>query len=218
MPNTPEYSIITPTAGKRPKALQHAIASVAAAITEASLVSGSVEMLVGYDGVPAAQIQNAPFVRTFSLPYEGHFGNSIRRALLKAARGRRVVFLDDDNALTPQAFRVYEQYRNADMLIARIDVSRAFTCKYLPRIESDKELIRPSNIDPLCLCLSYDLVQIRCDGWNVYEGYESDYKNILRYSRRARFMTLTEETVGIYDAGKGMDAGGLNYRQSRNNA
>lgn len=53
----------------------------------------------------------------------------------------------------------------------------------------------------------------RCGGWAAEGGYESDYANILRYRRRARSFLLLDEVVGVYDAGRGLDPGGLNPRQ-----
>lgn len=211
----PEYSIITPSTGNRPTALRHALQSVLAAMEHAGLPASAVEMLIGYDGVKGPEAVNHPSARFLSLPRQGNFGNGVRRMLLAASKGRRLIFLDDDNALTPQAFLVYEEHRKVEMLIARIDVSRAFDCDYLPRSEPGRELVRPSNIDPLCLCLTRELVIERCDSWRIYEGYESDYHNILRYYRRARTVVTTESVVGIYDAGRGMDSGGMNLRQQK---
>jgi len=194
------------------------------------LPPGGVEMLVGYDGVrgPRNGPQGEPapdFVRFFDLPRDGNFGNAIRQALLKAARGRFVLFVDDDNALTSEAFNIYLQGLEHEMQIGRIDVSRAFDKPFLPEditeempalMPGDKPgsvLIRQGNIDPLCLCLSRELVCVRCDGWRGEGGYESDYLNILRYSRRAHSVRQTAQLVGIYDAGCGLDDAGLNPRQ-----
>lgn len=210
---TPLYTIITPSAGKRPNALGYAIDSVYKAMSYASLTERDVEMLVGYDGVHGEAVRSYPFVRYFKLPRDGNFGNGLRHTLLKAAKGSRILFLDDDNAFTPQVFAVHGRYPDSEMVIARIDVSKAFSCPFLPQIIEGRELVRPTNIDPLCLCLSKDLVLARCGGWNIYEGYESDYKNIVRYYRRAHNVELTDDVVGIYDAGRGMDPQGLNRRQ-----
>lgn len=210
----PRYSIIIPSRGDRPKALALAITSVLEAASHAALPPDAVEILVGFDGVQGERVSNSPSLRYFDLPTNNDFGNALRQALLKASRGQRIVFLDDDNILTPHAFCVYEQYSDADMLVARIDVSRAHPIPYLPVDEEDKPLIRPCNIDPLCLCLTRDLVVTRCGGWQG-ERYEADYRNILHYSRRAVAMRISTEVVGIYDAGRGLDAGGRNFRQQQ---
>ncbi len=217
MTATPAYSVITPTAGRRPKALAQAIDSVRTAMDHAGLADSDVEMLVGYDGVPVEKVRIYPFLRYFSLPHEGNFGNAVRHTLIKASRGRRLILLDDDNMLLPEALSIYGRFPDAEMVIARIDVSRAFPGSYLPVDEPGKSLVRLANIDPLCLCLSRELVVTRCDGWVVYEGYESDYKNIIRYHRRARPVRVTEEMVGVYDAGMGLDPEGLNFRQHKRN-
>lgn len=211
----PRYSIITPSRGLRPLALGQALDSVLTAARTAALPEDSVEMLVGFDGVQGERVRQHPSIRYFDLPANHDFGNALRQALLKASRGQRLVFLDDDNVLTENAFRVYEAHPNADMLIARIDVSRAHSTPFLPKEDDHPPplpIVRPCNIDPLCLCLSRELVLARCGGWQG-EKYEADYLNMLRYSRRARNLTVVQDVVGIYDAGRDLDEGGSNFRQ-----
>lgn len=219
MDTTPLFSVITPSRGTRPRALALAVDSVARAAARAGLASGAVEMLVGYDGVrgPRTGPDGAPappWVRFFDLPRGGDFGNPARQALLRAARGAFLLLVDDDNALAPGAFEVYSAGLDHEMQVGRIDVSRAFAKPFLPEALPGRELIRPGNIDPLCLCLSRELVAVRCGGWRPEGGYESDYLNILRYARRARSIRTTEALVGIYDAGAGLDEQGLNRRQA----
>ncbi|BBD09131.1 glycosyl transferase family 2 [Desulfovibrio ferrophilus] len=216
----PLFSVITPSRGNRPLALAQAIASVdaAAAYAIAELPPAGVEMLVGFDGVKGQRTSPdghpAPdYVRFFDLPHDGNFGNAIRDTLLRAARGRFVLFVDDDNALTPEAFSLYLQGLEYEMQVGRIDVSRAFDKPFLPEDAPGRELVRQGNIDPLCLCLSRELITIRCGGWQGEGGYESDYLNILRYARRARSIRRIDQLVGIYDAGCGLDDTGFNSRQ-----
>lgn len=209
------YSVITPSRGDRPVALGQAIDSVLLSAQQAGLNAQDVEILVGFDGLRGQRVREHPALRYFDLPANHDFGNKVRQALLKASRGKRIVFLDDDNALSPQAFSVYEQFSDTEMLIARIDVSRAHEIPFLPvrkEGEEGKQLVRPCNIDPLCLCLTRDLVVTRCGGWQG-ERYEADYHNMLRYSRRAAALHVTDQLVGIYDAGRGLDAQGRNFRQ-----
>lgn len=208
----PRYSVIIPSRGLRPNALGLAIDSTLASASAAGLPWDAVEILVGFDGVRGERVRFHAAVRWFDLPADRDFGNALRHILLKAASGERIVFLDDDNALTPAAFSVYEAHPHVDMLIARIDVSRAHGIPRLPVEEEGKPLVRPCNIDPLCLCLSRELVVVRCGGWQG-DKYEADYRNILRYSRRAACVLAVEDTVGVYDAGRDLDAGGLNFRQ-----
>lgn len=213
MPDTtPRYSIITPSRGDRPVALGLAIDSVRTAMERAGLPPGDVEMLVGFDGVKGERVRPDAFVRWFDFRPDKDYGNAIRNGLLRAARGRRILFLDDDNSLTPEAFLIYEAYPDVDLLIARIDVSLAHKAAYLPVIEEGRDPVWQSNIDPLCLCMTRELAVVRCEGWQG-RSYEADYRNMLRYYRRARSVQLTERTVGIYDSGRGLDEGGLNFRQ-----
>ncbi len=153
------------------------------------------------------------WVRFFDLPRDRDYGNAIRNMLLRAARGERVIFLDDDNALTEDALRVHLKHRDVEMVVGRIDTSRAFVIPYLPQVEDDRESIRPANVDPLCLCLSRELVVVRCGGWCSERGYEADFVNILRYHRRARSVRFIEDCVGVYDAGQGLDPEGVDILQ-----
>lgn len=47
----------------------------------------------------------------------------------------------------------------------------------------------------------------RCGGWTSQGGYEADFVNMARYRRRARSVEIDERVAGVYDAGRGLDAG-----------
>ncbi len=207
-----KYSFIIPSRGDRPQALGYALDGIMEALDYAQLSQDYIEILVGFDGVRGERVRSHPCIRYYDLPSNNDFGNALRHALLKASRGARIIFHDDDNRLTKEAISIYEAHTDVEMLIARIDVSRAHAIPYLPIEEAGKPLVRPCNIDPLCLCLSRELVYTRCQGW-LGNKYEADYENILRYSRRAHSTKAIEDIVGIYDAGRGMDTAGLNFRQ-----
>jgi hypothetical protein len=227
------FSVITPSIGTRPRALALAIASVEAAVTAASAALGldpaRVEMLVGFDAVdgarPASTLAN---LRFFVLPRPKAatcgFGNHIRDALMRVASGRYLLFLDDDNALAEGALAAFLPHVEAsappELVIGRVDTSRAFDVPFLPRpvpagADPVAEAIRQGNIDPLCLCIARELAVVRGRGWADEGGYESDFLNIRRYHRRARGVVLVDALVGVYDAGRGLDPQGLNPRQAR---
>lgn len=208
------FTIITPSRPDRPRALAQAVASVEAARVHAGLAPDRVEHLVGFDGPGGQRVPAPDHVRFFDFPRENNYGNGIRDGLLKAARGQRILFLDDDNALTEQALAVFMRF-DEEMVIGRIDTTRGLDVPFLPRPEPADRIVRPTNIDPLCLCLSRDLVVERCRGWHDKSGYESDYRNILRWHRRAVTVAVTEEVVGIYDAGLGLDENGVGPLQAR---
>ncbi|MFW5730177.1 MAG: glycosyltransferase family 2 protein [Desulfonatronovibrionaceae bacterium] len=213
----PLFSLIIPSRGTRPKALKSALEQIRQAAEQAFgiLAPEQAEILVGFDGVRGERVMEHACVHYFDLPRDTNWGNGIRNILLKRAKGQKIVFHDDDNALTKNAFETWLRYFSCEMLIARIDVSRAFDCKYLPQDLPGKSLVRQGNIDPLCLCLSRELVVDRCGGWSGKIGYEADYLNILNYHRRAFLVEVTQEIVGIYDAGQGLDPQGINFRQER---
>lgn len=212
--DTPRYTVVTPSRGDRPRALGQALDSVQAAADRAGVC---VEMLVGFDGAHGERVRDYPFIRYVDFPFEGNFGNGIRDAFVKVARGARLLFVDDDNAVAPDAFSIWERCPETELVIGRIDVSRAFPdVGLLPRTGQDSPdtVIRQGNVDPLCLCVAKDLV-IRAGGWRGEGGYESDFLNIRRYHRRARSAAVIDDVVGIYDAGAGLDSEGMNPRQKK---
>lgn len=210
------FSAITPSCGRRPLALAQAGHSLEEATRRAGLEPGQVEWLVGFDGVAGKRPDTHLPARFVDFPKTGDFGNLIRDRLLRLAKGRRLLFLDDDNAYTPEALALFAAHPEAEMVIGRVDVHLAFPGELIPLPgEPVEAVVRQGNIDPLCLCLSRELVAVRCGGWRNEGGYESDLKNILRYSRRARNVVLLDAVVGIYDAGAGLDPMGRNPRQQR---
>jgi len=172
------------------------------------------EMLIGFDGHRPETFDPPEFVRSFDFPFRGSFGNEIRDALLKVARGERVLFLDDDNVFSPEALAVFSMHVAEDLVIARIDTSRAFAEPYLPRALPSGELVAQGNIDPLCLSVRTEFARNWGRGWENKGGYESDYLNILRYYRRAASVVFLDDVVGVYDAGRDLDETGMNPRQT----
>ncbi len=210
-------SVITPSRGDRPRALAQAgrslDAAVARAVAQGRVRPGQVQWLVGFDGVKGLRPEVDTPATFVDFPRSGNFGNRIRDSLIKLAAGSRLLFLDDDNALTDNALTSFLGHMDAEMVIARIDVSRAFDIPLLPRPGNAQDAVRQGNIDPLCLCLSRELVTGPGRGWSGEGGYESDFLNIRRYFRRARSCVILEDVVGVYDAGRGLDPEGMNERQ-----
>ena len=110
MNQAPLFSVIVPSKGNRPRALARALTSVETAHQQLIGITGQhniVEVLVGFDGVGIQKVVQLPYIRWYKFPYEGYFGNAIRNGLLKAAKGRYILFLDDDNALTTEALSAF---------------------------------------------------------------------------------------------------------------
>ncbi|MDD3311729.1 glycosyltransferase family 2 protein [Pseudodesulfovibrio sp.] len=206
------FSVIIPSAGRRPKALNQAVTSVQRAADFAGLDRDQVEILIGFDGVKGRAPACAHPVLAFNLPEDNDWGNGIRNTLLKVAAGDKVLFLDDDNTLKPVALHLYLRHFDAEMIVGRIDTQLAFDKPYLP-VQDSGSLVRPGNIDPLCLCVSRRLVVERCGGWGFAGRYEADYLNILKWYRRAQSVTVIEEVVGVYDSGRSLDNNALSRRQ-----
>lgn len=206
------FSIITPSIGLRPKALQKAVDSVEQAARFAGLETGQVEILIGFDGVKGKAPTSAYPVRAFNLPSDNDWGNGIRNTLLKVSNGEKLLFLDDDNTIKVHTLRTYLRHFDAEMIIGRIDTQLAFDKPFLP-VEDSGSLVRQGNIDPLCLCLSRRLVVDRCGGWKFQGKYEADYLNIRQWHRRAHSLTVIEDVVGVYDAGRSLDHSALSRRQ-----
>jgi hypothetical protein len=206
------FSIIIPSTGQRPKALQMAVNSVEKAARFAGLERSQLEILIGFDGVKRMAPTCAYPLQALNLPRDNDRGNGIRNVLLKIASGDRLVFLDDDNVIKQHALRTYMKYSDAEMIIARIDTQLAFDKPFLP-VQDNGSLVRPGNIDPLCVCVSRRLVVGRCGGWLHQGKYEADYLNILDWHRRSHSTTIIEDVVGVYDAGRSLDNAALSRRQ-----
>ena len=206
------FSVIIPSMGTRPKALGQAVKSVEQASRFAGLETGRVEILIGFDGVTGRAPACDYPVRAFNLPSDNDWGNGIRNTLLKLALGDKILFLDDDNVIKPYALHHYLRHFDTEMIIGRIDTQLALERPYLP-VHDSSPLIRPGNIDPLCLCLSRRMVVERCGGWNYRGRIDADYHNILTWYNRAQSVTVIEEIVGVYDSGRNLDNNALSLRQ-----
>lgn len=210
-------SVVTPSRGDRPLALAQAARSLDAAVTRAMgaglLAPGQVEWLVGFDGCKGLRPEVCLPATFVDFPKSGNFGNLIRDKLIGLARGSHLMFLDDDNTLAETALTSFLPHLGVEFIVARIDVSRAFDIPLLPRPGSGVT-VRQGNIDPLCLCISRELVMGRGRGWGGEGGYESDFLNIRRYFQRARSHLFLDDVVGTYDAGRGLDPQGVNPRQA----
>ena len=206
------FSIITPSAGNRPNALKNAVASVERAARFAGLERNQLEILIGFDGARGGAPACDYPVRTFCLPGDRTGGHGVRNTLLKLSGGEKLIFLDDDNVLKPCALSRYMRHREAEMVIGRIDAQLALGQPWLP-VFDDGPLVRPGNLDLLCLCLSRRLVMDRCGGWRFRGEFDSCQRNMADWHRRARSVTVIEEVVGIFDAGRSLDRAALSSRQ-----
>ena len=206
------FSIITPSTGRRPNALQKAVDSVEEAARFAGLETEQVEILVGFGGAGGKAPESAYPVRCLTMQREYDSGDDIRTKLLKLASGEKVIFLDDDNTLKPYALSRYLRHFEAEMIIGRIDAQLAFEQPFLPVFDTGS-LVRPGNVKLLCLCLSRSLVVERCGGWKHRGREDADFRNILDWHSRTGSVTVLDEVVGVYDAGRSLDMSALSWRQ-----
>ena len=206
------FSIITPSTGRRPKALQKAVQSVEEAARFAGLERGQLEILVGFGGAGGKAPHCAYPVRCLTMQRDDDHGHDVRNKLLKLASGEKLVFLDDDNALKPYALSRYLRHFDAEMIIGRIDAQLAFEQPVLPVFDTGS-LIRPGNVKLLCLCLARSLVVDRCGGWKHRGREDADFRNILDWHARTGSVTVLDDVVGVYDAGRSLDSGALSWRQ-----
>jgi len=207
------FSVITPSTGRRPKALRKAIESVEAAGRFAGLERGQLEIIVGFGGAKGKVPSCAYPVRSINLPRDDKDGHGIRSLLLKVSEGRKVIFLDDDNTLKPYALNLYLRHYDAEMIIGRIDTQLALERPMLPVIDSNS-LVRPGNVKLLNLCVSRNLVVNRCGGWKYGGSGDPEYRNILNWYSRTGSVILLDDLVGVYDAGRSLDSNALSLRQS----
>jgi len=207
------FTVITPSTGNRPKALQKAVNSVEQAARFAGLETGQLEIIIGFDGIKGKTPKSAYPMRCITLPPDRDSGDGIRSLLTKLAQGEKLIFLDDDNTLKPHTFRLYLKHFNTELVIGRIDTQLAFETPFLPRNDSDST-IRPGNVDPLCVCVSRRLVMDRCGGWRHRRRDDADFMNILDWHINAHSETVVEDVVGVFDAGRSLDASALSTRQA----
>jgi hypothetical protein len=206
------FSIITPSAGNRPNALKNAVSSAERAARFAGLERNQLEILIGFDGARGRAPDCGYPVRTFCLPGDRNRGHGVRDTLLKLSGGEKIIFLDDDNVLKPCALSRYIRHRDAEMVIGRIDAQLTLGQPWLP-VFDDGPLVRPGNLDLLCLCLSRRLVVDRCGGWRFNGEFDSSQRNMADWHHRARSVTVIEDVVGVFDAGRSLDRAALSARQ-----
>jgi hypothetical protein len=207
------FSVIMPTTGNRPKALRKAVDSVERAARFAGLETGQVEILIGFDGVRGLCPRSAYTVRGLNLPADRNGGNGIRALLTNLAQGDKLLYLDDDNTLKVQALRLYLKHFDTELIIGRIDTQLALDTPSIPR-PGMGDVIRPGNVDPLCVCVSRRLVTARCGGWRYRDREDADFMNILDWHVNAHSETVVEDMVGVFDAGRSLDASALSARQA----
>ncbi len=208
------FSVITPSAGNRPKALAKAVESVEQAARFAGLDTGQVEILIGFDGIKGECPISKYTVRGMNLPADRNGGNGIRGLLTHLAQGDKLIYLDDDNVIKPQALRLYMKHFDTELIIGRIDTQLAYETPFLPRSGSG-HAVRPGNVDPLCVCVSRRLVVARCGGWRYRDRDDADFMNILDWHVNAQSETVIDDVVGVFDAGRSLDASALSDRQAR---
>ena len=207
------FSVITPSAGNRPKALDMAVRSVEQAARFAGLGTDQLEILIGFDGVKGRAPKSAYPVRSITLPRDNKNGNGIRCLLTNLARGEKLIYLDDDNTLKPQAFRTYLRHFDAELVIARIDTQLALDTPFLPR-QGGAPSFRAGDIDLLNVCVSRRLAVDRCGGWRHRSRSDAAALNMLDWRLHAQSETVVEDVVGVYDAGRSLDASALSPRQA----
>jgi glycosyltransferase involved in cell wall biosynthesis len=117
----PDVSVVIPT-HNRPTFLDRAVNSCALQVTAVSRLE--VEVLVVDDGsVPPARVSAVPGIMVRTVRLEANRGrNAARNCGLEMASGRYVLFLDDDDALEPDALArevAAADAESADVLVCR---------------------------------------------------------------------------------------------------
>ncbi len=206
------FTIITPSTGNRPRALQKAVQSVESAVRHARLSPREMELLIGFGGFRFTPPESTLPMRSINFPPDNRRGNSIRNMLVRIAKGRKLIFLDDDNILKPNALRLYLKHFETELVIGRIDTQLISEEPCIPLFD-EKSIIHPENIDPLCVCVNRELVADRCSGWNYQEKHDSAFLNLRDWHRRAKSIAVIDAMVGVYDYGRSMDHAALSQRQ-----
>lgn len=151
------FTIITPTYEGRQKSLSRAINSVQDQLCQ------SFEHLVIFE---KEQYMPVDFPRTHALLVKNptEWGNEQRRIGLKEAKGKRIVFLDDDNILFPRALK------EIDEIFADADVVHS------PILYDGRKMLQHSfshgQVDLLQWCIRTDVArQVEFPG----QGYDADW-------------------------------------------
>ncbi len=211
----PLFSLITPSRGDRPLALGRAVDSVAAALRAAGLAADQAEMLVGFDGgVRGERPRDSPSYAISTCPGTGTTATpsatpcSAPPAVFAWCSGRR-------QRTHPRGLRhLPRPPRRGHAGVPHRHLPRLPRSPLPARLDQDARGA-PGQHRPLCLCLARGMVLDRCGGWTSQGGYEADFVNMARFRRRSRRMELDQTVVGVYDAGRGLDAAAMRDWQQK---
>jgi len=197
MMDQPLFSVITPTY-KRPEKLEICVASVKAQLCI------NYEHIVIVDDAPDTTAMHIPIgvSKNIIILYTGfntnNWGNTPKQIGITAAKGKYLVFLDDDNIIFPnylQSFQTHIEHNAMDCLI---------TCKILhcgplynravPAI-LDGFVLKTRYIDALQVVVKSELA--KRFGY-VNDGYLSDGKSIEQWASATFSIGHLTQILGIH--------------------
>ena len=198
----PEVTVITPTYKRDPKIIKRSIDCMKLQTFP------SWEQLVCSDGEVEAQakqvVEEAADHRVVYCHVpgkkEGDFGNTVRSEMLKQARGKFVLFLDDDNIILPQYLETM-----VTRLVNAPDYGFA-VCKVMhfgplneatgkPPMVLKGDPVKLYHIDPLQVLVRADVMkQI---GWDTEVGYLSDGVTLEKLGAAHKHVRV-EEVLGVH--------------------
>lgn len=130
---------------------------------------------------------------------EGDFGNYARKAMLNEARGKYVMFFDDDNIILPDFFTIMVsalEDSGADYAVAQVmhfgPLNEAVAGK--PPVVLDGRQIELFHIDPLQFLVRREVMQEI--GWDTANGYISD--GITLQKLNGRPMVQVPMVLGVH--------------------
>ena len=131
---------------------------------------------------------------------QGDFGNTVRSEMLKRARGKFVLFFDDDNIILPsylaQMMKAITISGNADFAVCKImHFGPLNEATGKPPIVLNGDPVKLYHIDPLQVLVKTEVM--KSVGWDTEVGYLSDGVSLEKLGDGYKH-TRVEEVLGIH--------------------
>ena len=196
-PTQPLVTIITPTFNRDPRIVSRCLDCVSLQTVK------EIEHLVCSDGKPESQIASLVgslgdmrvSYHNTSVKKPGDFGNTVRSEMLGRARGKYILFLDDDNLILPDYLeRMISAIEDSgkDFAVCRVvhfgplkedEVGRP------PQVLTGIP-VRLHHVDTLQVLVKREVMQRV--GWNVEKGYLADGYTLQKLASEAEYVEVVQ--------------------------
>ena len=197
----PLVTVITPTYKRDPKVLHRSIDCLklqTVPLWEQLVCSDGEEEQSAKQAVSEAADPRVSYYNTTGKK-EGDFGNTVRSEMLKIARGKYVLFLDDDNIILPDYLELMIkaiEEGNVDFAVCRImHFGPLNEAAGKPPIILEGNKIKLYHIDPLQILVNTKVM--RSVGWDTEVGYLSDGVSLEKLGDKFKHIRV-EKILGIH--------------------